>query len=203
MIDEGTRATVAFLHEVGQLKHEARQGWWMAGVRHPESVAEHSFRTAVIAYVLAVLEGANPDRAAALALFHDVPETRLGDQPSKARPYLQVANPNLVVEDQVRGLPAAPARAVRDAVAEFEARETLEARLAKEADKLECLLQAREYEAQGFNDAVAWIESMVLAMRSESGSRLATAARDLPPDEWWRQIVESYGMPAQPVNGVD
>jgi 5'-deoxynucleotidase YfbR-like HD superfamily hydrolase len=34
------------------------------GVRHPESIAEHSFRTAVIGYLLAHLEGANPERTA-------------------------------------------------------------------------------------------------------------------------------------------
>jgi transcriptional regulator with XRE-family HTH domain len=71
-----------FLIEAGHLKRTPRAGWPIAGVRDPESVAEHSYRTAVIAYVLAVMEGANADRAAALAVFHDVPETRSTDIPS-------------------------------------------------------------------------------------------------------------------------
>jgi putative hydrolase of HD superfamily len=36
-------------------------------------------------------------------------------------------------------------QAIRELVEEYEARRSLEARLAKDADKLECLIQAREY----------------------------------------------------------
>ncbi len=31
-----------FLFETGTLKNARRTGWWMAGIRDPESVAEHS-----------------------------------------------------------------------------------------------------------------------------------------------------------------
>ena len=58
-----------YFYELGQLKRVKRSGWWLAGLRDPESVAEHAFRTAAIAYVLAAMEGANPEKAAALALF--------------------------------------------------------------------------------------------------------------------------------------
>jgi putative hydrolase of HD superfamily len=75
-------AIIGFLFETGHLKRTPRSGWLMAGVPNAESVAEHSFRVGVIAYVIATLEGANADRAAALGLFHDVPESRTGDIPS-------------------------------------------------------------------------------------------------------------------------
>lgn len=42
-----------FLYEAGQLKRVARSGWWTAGIKHPESVAEHSWRSAVLGYLLA------------------------------------------------------------------------------------------------------------------------------------------------------
>jgi 5'-deoxynucleotidase YfbR-like HD superfamily hydrolase len=191
-------AVVRFLHEAGQLSAEPRQGWLMAGVKHPESVAEHSHRAAVIAYVLAVLEGANPDRAAVLALFHDLPEARTGDLPSKARLYVDDPDPVPVVEDQVAGLPPAAAGAVRAAVAEFEGQGTAEAWCARDADKIDCLLRAREYQAQGYAGAEAWIGSMVDAVRTAAGHRLAYAARDLPADDWWRDIVTSYRAVPRP-----
>lgn len=62
-------ALAAYLTEAGHLKRTKRAGWWIAGVRDPESVAEHSFRVAVVGYVLALMEGANPDRTAALCVF--------------------------------------------------------------------------------------------------------------------------------------
>ena len=68
-----------YLYELGQLKRVRRSGWWLAGLESPESVADHTFRAAAVAYVLALLEGANPERSAALALFHDSAETRLND----------------------------------------------------------------------------------------------------------------------------
>lgn len=51
-----------FLYEAGTLRNTKRTGWWMAGVRDPESVAEHSWRTSLIATIIAKLEGADPRR---------------------------------------------------------------------------------------------------------------------------------------------
>ena len=58
---------------------------WMAGIRDPESVAEHSWRTAVIATILAEIEGADAARSALLAVWHDAHETRTGDLTPLAR----------------------------------------------------------------------------------------------------------------------
>ena len=49
-----------FLYEMGLLKRYKRTGWMIAGIDNPESIAEHSFRTAIIGYLLAVMEGADP-----------------------------------------------------------------------------------------------------------------------------------------------
>lgn len=49
---------------MGVLKRVARTGWWFAGNKQPESVAEHSFRVGVIGSVLAMMEGADPARTA-------------------------------------------------------------------------------------------------------------------------------------------
>lgn len=196
MTDDDT-ATAAFLVEAGHLKRTKRTGWWIAGVRDPESVAEHSFRTAVVAYVLAQMEGADPHKAATLALFHDLPETRIGDIPSTGKRFVQSAPAEDVIATQTASMPAALAGPIRDLVAEFEAKETPEARCAKDADKIECLLQAREYQAQGYQLAQPWVDTMVAAVKTGSGRRLAEAAIRVPVDEWWREIVASYGMPSK------
>ncbi len=99
-IEDGTAAIVSFGYEAGQLKKLPRAGWLLTGITNPESVAGHSFRVAVLAYVIAVQEGANPERAATLGLFHDFPETRIGDVPSVGKPYVRTADPNKVIADQ-------------------------------------------------------------------------------------------------------
>ncbi len=174
----------SFLFEMGLLKHARRTGWWVAGVRDPESIAEHSFRTAVLATILAAMEGADPARAAQLAVFHDTQETRVGDIPHIGRRYLAAASNEAVTADQVAGLPPAVAAVVRDVVATYEAQATPEARVAHDADKLECLLQALEYRHSGHARVQEWIDSSRAALSTESARRIAAAAERLTGLEW-------------------
>ena len=74
---------------------------------------------------------------------------------------------------------------IRAAIAEFEAGETIEAVCARDADKLECLLQAREYQVAGATDIEAWIESSKRAVKTETGRRLAEEALVTHPGDWW------------------
>src|SRR5690606_24428473 len=87
-VTDSAAAIAAFGYEMGILKRLRRAGWWQAGVRDPESVAEHSLRVAQLAAVLAAEENGNPERAAYLALWHDSQETRTGDLPHSARPHV-------------------------------------------------------------------------------------------------------------------
>ena len=157
------KAITGFLYEIGLLKRYPRTGWLQLGVRTPESVADHSFRASVAASVIASLEGADPQRAAFLALWHDSQETRTTDLPHLAQRYVAAAPHEQVTDDQVRPLPPALAGLIRDAVREYEACQTPEARCARDADKLEMLLQAREYEDQGHRDVRPWIDSALSA----------------------------------------
>ena len=197
MTDSESASIVEFAHEAGHLKHVQRAGWLLAGVRSPESVAEHSFRVGVLAYAIAVQEGANPDRAAALGLFHDLPETRIGDVPSVGRRYVKTAPPHEVIADQVAHLPAALAGHIIALIDEHEGAKTpaatLEARCSRDADKIECLLQAREYQREGYQQLEPWVTTMVAAVTTETGKRLAAAALETPPNTWWDEFAASFG----------
>jgi len=85
------RDITGFLYEIGLMKRYARTGWSLAGVPVPESVAEHSFRTSIVASVIAALEGADPQRAAFLALWHDTQEIRTTDLPHLTKRYVTAA----------------------------------------------------------------------------------------------------------------
>ncbi|HEX5347867.1 MAG TPA: HD domain-containing protein [Pseudonocardiaceae bacterium] len=189
---------IGFAYEAGFLKRLPRAGWLLGGVRQPESVAEHSFRVGVLAYVIAAQEGANPDRAAALGLFHDLPETRIGDVPSVGRPYVATKDPHAVIADQVAGLPDELAARIAALIGEHESAKTpqatLEARCSRDADKLDCLLQAREYAAEGYTQLHPWVTTMVDAVSTDTGKRLAVAALDVPSSVWWDRFAATYGM---------
>ncbi|HWE91775.1 MAG TPA: HD domain-containing protein [Pseudonocardiaceae bacterium] len=183
MTDPAT-GIAAFGYELGVLKRIRRAGWWQAGVRDPESVAEHSMRAAQLAALLAAEEGANPDRAAYLALWHDTQETRTGDLPHTVKPYLTKPDPRAITHDQTGGLPPAGRDSVRAAVEEYENGTTPEARCARDADKLEMLLQAVEYRDIGVHRVDGWIDSARKSLATETARRVAEAAVTLSPLAW-------------------
>ncbi|MFF2041023.1 HD family hydrolase [Kitasatospora sp. NPDC058170] len=187
-------AVARFLFEAGTLKQTKRTGWWMAGVRDPESVAEHSWRTALLASIIAKLEGADPARAAYLAVWHDSQETRTGDVNHLGKKYAACADPEAVTADQVAGMPEALAAAVRELVAEYEAKESPEAVCARDADKLECLLQGVEYRAQGYANAQRWIDNSRGRLTTKSANELADAVLASDSLDWLRAALGEPSM---------
>ncbi|MET7962505.1 HD domain-containing protein [Micromonospora zamorensis] len=175
---------MTFIFETGVLKRAARTGWWFAGVKHPESIAEHSFRTALIGMMLAAMEGADPARVSMMCVLHDTQETRITDIPHIAKRYLTAAPNTAVTADQVAACPPAVADTITAAVTEYEAQETLEAIVARDADKLECLVQAVEYRHQGFDNVQRWIDSSRAALKTASAQRLADSALAGQPLAW-------------------
>ncbi|MGW0606144.1 HD domain-containing protein [Streptomyces sp. NPDC002640] len=193
-MSEDLSAVARFLFEAGTLKHTKRTGWWMAGVKDPESVADHSWRTAVIATVIASLEGADPARAAFLAVWHDSQETRTGDVNYVGKKYgAGDADPQAVTADQVTGMPEALAKTVRDVVAEYEAKDSPEAVCARDADKLECLLQGVEYRDQGYANAQRWIDNSRGRLVTDTAKRLADAVLETGSLDWLRAALGEKG----------
>lgn len=183
--DQDAQGIATFAFEMGVLKRQRRSGWWHVGVRDPESVAEHSFRVAQLAALIAAEEGGDPARAAYLGLWHDSQETRIGDIPHTARPYME-SRPNneAITRDQVSGMPGAAAKTVLEAVVEYEAQETLESRCANDADKLECLFQAIEYGEAGYKRVQGWIDSSRAVLKTATAIRTADAAIATSPLSW-------------------
>ena len=83
------------------------------------------------------------------------------------------------------------AKVLQDLKAEYEAGETIEARVARDADKLETLLQAVEYQTQG-HDTAAWQETSIDALRTDSAKQLAQALSSADPHGWWSAFAKSY-----------
>jgi 5'-deoxynucleotidase YfbR-like HD superfamily hydrolase len=182
--------TATFLYEMGNLKHLPRAGWLLLGIPQPESVAEHSFRVTMVGITLAALAGADVGRTAALCAFHDGHETRVSDVASVGRAYISTVAPEAVTADQTSRMPHEAAKTLQELTAEYEANETAEARLAHDADKLETLLQAIEYQHQG-HDAEAWRDTSLAALRTDEGRQLAQAIGATSP-QWWSPFAASY-----------
>ncbi|MFF8369283.1 HD family hydrolase [Streptomyces lydicus] len=186
MADETTnaRGTAGYLLEMGMLKRAKRSGWWIAGVKDPESIAEHSFRVGIIGSVLAMMEGADPGKVSLMCLFHDTQETRVGDIPHIGRRYLEAATNEKVTADQVSAAHPAVASGVQRIVDEYENGDALEVVVAHDADKLECLVQAVEYREQGCSIVQNWIDTSLDSLKTASAQALAEAALSMSSIEW-------------------
>ncbi|HTP16660.1 MAG TPA: HD domain-containing protein [Streptosporangiaceae bacterium] len=191
-------AIVRLFHEAGHLKRSRRTGWWVAGVKDPESVAEHSWRTALIAYFIAISEGADPERTVTIGVFHDLGETRTGDIEYVGRHYLSAASAEAIAKDQAADLPSAMTDGLLAVVRQAGDLATPEAACARDADKLECLLQAREYQRQGHQDVQTWIDNMAAAVRTRTGRELAQIALHADPGDWWRDVAALHAARTGP-----
>jgi len=71
---------VDFVQKAGLLKKVKRSGWisWV-GIERPESVADHSFRSAILAMCIADLKGLNTEKLMRMLLLHDIHEAIIGD----------------------------------------------------------------------------------------------------------------------------
>lgn len=177
-------AVAAFAFEMGVLKRQRRSGWWHAGVRDPESIAEHSLRVAQLAGLIAAAEGGDPAKAAYMGLWHDSQETRIGDIPHSARPYVEAKSNVDITIDQVAGMAEPLASSITKAVEEYEEKASLEAICARDADKLECLIQAVEYRDLGVQRVQSWIDSSYASLKTETARRVADEALAISPLSW-------------------
>lgn len=178
---------INFFYEIGILKNIKRSGWWTLGIKDPESVAEHSFRAAIIAYSLAKLEGANAEKSALICLFHDITESRTGDVNKISARYLDFKGAEKkAAEKQVFMLPKSISNEIMSFFEEFNEKKTKEGIIAHDAEQLECAIHAKEYLEIGYKSAADWIKNV-------KDKRLITkTARDLletmektSPTDWW------------------
>ena len=152
----------ALLDQVNHLKQLPRTGWLLANVSQPESVADHTAAAAILALFLA--ETVNQDLAAnglsvpldvskvvRLALLHDLAESELTDLPKRSSELLG-AEAKHQAEATAMGQILADLPQADGYLAlwsEYDAGETPEARLVKDADKLEMVHQAGAYARRG------------------------------------------------------
>jgi len=134
-----------FLSSAGKLKTIPRTGWIDSGLKDPESVADHSYRTAVAALVLSDSLGLDSLKVLRMALLHDLAEAETGD----ITPMQKQDNHAMLEDQAMKEILGVLPESLRDQYwgtwQEYQANETLESILVHDADKIEMILQASEY----------------------------------------------------------
>jgi putative hydrolase of HD superfamily len=134
------------------LKLLPRTGWLQHGVAQPESIADHSFGVAVLAFMVAdQIEALDHRRLLALAVVHDLAEALVTDLPSTAKRLLGAEAKQAAEQTAITELFAGFPQANQTLVLwqEYTQQSSREARLIKALDRLELLAQTLAYEQAG------------------------------------------------------
>jgi putative hydrolase of HD superfamily len=173
------------LYELGALRLIPRQ-WARFHLDNVQNLAEHHFRVAWIALVIAQYEKCdNTDKILKMALVHDVSESRTGDAEYMARQYVERFE-DKAIEDIFD-----KSKLGQEMVAvwrEYEERESLEARIVKDADNLDVDLDLREAGSRGHGLEKHWSKQRQFVgsvkMYTPTGKRLHKAIWSTSPHDW-------------------
>lgn len=180
---------VDFFFELSVLKKLPRSGSFIAGVARPDTVGEHVFRAAEIAFVLAEIEGANGEHASFLALVHDNGEIRVGDHNRLMNRYFDAGDAEKnAFYDQAKLLPTKIGEKFRNAFNEFEEQKTLESKCAKDADLLELAFQSKEFLEQGYNGKQNWLDNINGHFHTEIAQEIFDEMVKKSSTDWWQGL---------------
>lgn len=183
MADHNLKSTVNFLFEAGMLAQTPRSFSGLLGGGR-QSVAEHLNRVCYIGYVLSIMEGGNlsVEKILKMCLFHDFAEARVSDLNYVNQKYVD-RHEDRAVQEFTKALDFGGD--VLQTVEEYEARETPESIIVKDADNLEFILSLKEQVDIGNARAADWLPPAIKRLKTESAKKLAEEIMNTKSDEWW------------------
>ncbi|CAI9787432.1 unnamed protein product [Fraxinus pennsylvanica] len=157
-------SAIDFLSLCHRLKTTKREGWVRRQVENPESIADHMYRMGLMALICADIPEINRDKCIKMAIVHDIAEAIVGDiTPSDGIPKH---------EKNRRERPRA--KEIADLWMEYEENSTQEAKIVKDFDKVEMILQALEYENDQGKDLEEFFQSTAGKFQTELGKAWAS-----------------------------
>lgn len=178
-----TKNTIDFLSICGKLKQTKRTGWtkYKEITSRVESVADHSFRIALMAFVFGLQQEEDKEekvldvqKLVTMALVHDIAESIVGDITPHCGISKEEKNTLEVeaMEKLKETLGDVAGETIETLWLEYENGSSREARVVKELDKLEMLLQASEYENEYKDvDLTEFYSSCDGSFKTENGKR--------------------------------
>jgi len=176
------KSVANLLFEAGMLKNLPRSGYHFLGAGK-ESVAEHSFITTFIAYVMSQTETqADSQKLITMCLVHDLPEARIGDLNYVHKRYVTPDEAG-AVKDMTAEIPFGAS--LTALIEEFNAGQTLESKLAHDADQIAFILDLKALSDIGYTPPQKWMPSILKRLKTEIGKSLARTILDTDSDGWW------------------
>jgi putative hydrolases of HD superfamily len=152
MIFMNENYVIEFARTLGKLKELKRAGWTKRHIPNPESVADHSYRAAVLGMVLSDKYGLNTEKIMRMLLIHDLEEAITGDIPhpekiKMCKEKVREMQTN-AINEVLSPLPTDLKERYALIWKEMEDGKTQEANFCRDVEKLEMFIQVDEYQRQ-------------------------------------------------------
>lgn len=187
------KAITNLIYEAANVKRMLRTGWQRLG-DNEEGVGEHSFMTAVIAYLLAreindqqdEMRNVSMEKIMLMSVFHDFHEGRTGEMDKVAKLYMtrheDKANEDIfgVVDKELLGL-----------LNEYEAKQSLEALVVYEANVIAFGVECKILMERGNTHAKEWMDANSKRVRLPESVVLMTSLATTDSQDWWKDIRDA------------
>ena len=181
------------IYEAANVKRMLRTGWQRLG-DNEEGVGEHSFMTAVIAYLLAKQindqnesgRKVSMEKILIMSIFHDFHEGRTGEMDKVAKLYMtrheDKANIDIFegIDDELLAQ-----------LNEYEAKKSLEAQVVYESNVIAFGVECKILMEKGNTHAKEWMDANSLRVRLPESVELMTALAITDSQDWWKDIREA------------
>lgn len=181
------KTIVNFLYEVGTARNIVRSHHQV--IRNAnDTIAAHSFRTAIIGLILADLENMDEDKVLKMCLLHDLAELRTGDA-NFINKYYRVEREEKAIEDQWKDI--AGGKKVTSLLKEYNERKSEEAKVAKDADILDQIFLQKEYLSQSPADFKKWHNHMERQIKTKPALKIARLVFKTGSFNWVYNFADS------------
>lgn len=178
-----------YIFELNTLKKFSHSGFKLAGIRHPDTIAEHVYRTSTIGYLLAKAEKADAAKVMMICLIHDNGEARITDLHKVASRYIDSKKSEMAaLIEQSNLLPPSQAKEIITCFKEYEERKTKEGIIARDADLLETAFQAKEYLDLGYKACQDWINNVEKALKTATAKAIMNQLKKSNFSDWWKGL---------------
>ncbi|KAK8597982.1 hypothetical protein V6N13_095374 [Hibiscus sabdariffa] len=170
-------SAIDFLTLCHSLKTTKRTGWVRKEVQNPESIADHMYRMGLMSLIASDIPGIDRDKCVKMAIVHDIAEAIVGDiTPSDGIPKDEKSRREREALDHMCKLLGGGSRAkeISELWMEYEENSSSEAKIVKDFDKVEMILQALEYENEQGVDLDEFFQSTAGKFQTDVGKAWAS-----------------------------
>ncbi len=184
---------IDFLFEIGSLRNVPR-AWQQILSGRVQNISEHVFRTTMIAWIIAVAEKADVNKVLKICLVHDIGESRAGDIAFMHREYVtrheELAEKHIFQDTMLE-------KEAHILFKEYADRQSLEAKIVKDADNLDVDLELKEMAKIGDTAAIQMQKDHRPTVRAKklytkTAKKMWDEIQQTSPNAWHRSLSNKW-----------